>query len=43
MALRKWGGSFPLVDHMDDGNPKEKMKKNKERRMREREENEKMR
>ena len=27
----KWGGSFPLVDHTGDGNPKEKMKKNKEK------------
>ena len=31
MAYRKWGGSFPLVDHMGDGNPKEKMKKKKEK------------
>ena len=29
MAWRKWGGSFPLVDHTGDGNPKEKMKKKK--------------
>ena len=29
---RKWGGSFPLLDHMVDGNPKEKMKEKRKRK-----------
>ena len=37
---RKWGGSFPLLDHMVDGNPKEKMKEKRKRKRKRR--NEKM-
>ena len=29
--MEEMGRSFPLVDHTGDGNPKEKMKKNKEK------------
>ena len=34
MAWRNRGGSFPLVNHIGDGNPKEKMKKKKNERKR---------
>ena len=32
MAWREWRGSFSLMDHTGDGNPKEKMKKTERER-----------